>query len=122
MDKDREGLTKKDLEREERDMEMVQDDIAADKELRKNINLFVDKEAIDDLTNQLGGVALAEQDSENDINIHELLDEMQIKDEDEAERKSSIDVIKDKSTEQLDKNKKQIGKRERTGKQIEDEI
>jgi hypothetical protein len=110
---------KKDAKKEEDDYDIVLGMIAEDKDIRKKINLFKDDEAINELVGKLGELNVDKHnDSDIDIKIEDLLDNMEINDT--CERKGSIDVIKEKESNEIKENKKQIGKRERDGKQIED--
>lgn len=116
-------------------------DIEEDKDLRKNINLYKDEEVLKELEGKFKNLKVEDKnDSEIDIKVDELLDELTLND-----RKESIDAVphgdqgnddddnfespnqvdkkgKDKisNTNNKEKEAKQIGKRERTGKKIED--
>ena len=84
--------------------------------------MYKDPVNIDELTKEFDGAVNIgkHDDSDLDIELDQLLDDMNINDE--SERKDSLDIIKENKQHEPIKNKKQIGKRERTGKQIEDEI
>jgi nonsense-mediated mRNA decay protein 3 len=112
--------TKKGTQDYEKQYEEFLQDIEEDKDIRKKVIKIKDNEVVDDLLKKFGDINLRDDknDSDIDIKLEELIDELNINDE--PERKSSIDVIKDKESEELDKNKKQIGKRGRDGKQLDE--
>ena len=104
-------------------------DIEENKDLRKNVNLYRDEEAIKELEAQFKDLKMTEKkerkDSEIEIKVEELLRDLDLNDEHEkAKRKQSIDVIQDEKEDSEDdkktqsKNRNQLGKRERTGKKI----
>ncbi len=95
-------------------------DIEENKDMRKKIDLYKDDDVLKELEGKFDKMNVKEeQDSDIEIKVEELLDELTLNDP--HERKPSIDIIKESDSNNLN-NKKQIGKRERTGKQIEDDI
>ena len=96
-------------------------DIEENKDMRKKIDLYKDDDVLKELEGKFNKMNVnEEQDSDIEIKVEELLDELTLNDNNP--RKSSIDVIKESDLNKMNHNKKQIGKRERTGKQIEDDI
>jgi hypothetical protein len=55
-------------------------DIEEDKDLRKKIPLYRDEAAIKELEGQMGKMNIEEVDSDNDVKIDELLDELTLND------------------------------------------
>lgn len=104
-------------------------DIEENKDLRKNINLYRDEEVLKELESKFKDLKMTDNNdnSEIDIKVDELLRDLDLNDEDEVKvtkKKDSIDVLQDDkedSGEEMksqNKNVKQLGKRERTGKKI----
>ena len=113
----KEKKVKKNRKNKDKDMEEFMEDIGKNKELRKNINLYKDEKAIEQLNKQMNNLGLDEKDlndSDVDIKINELLDE--IEDLTLENKKDKNKEIKSNVNE-ADK----IGKRERDGKSIKDE-
>ena len=113
----KEKKVKKNRKNKDKDMEEFMEDIGKNKELRKNINLYKDEKAIEQLNKQMNNLGLDEKDlndSDVDIKINELLDE--IEDLTLENKKDKNKEIKSNENE-ADK----IGKRERDGKSIKDE-
>ncbi len=113
------GKKKKKSKRDnDKDMEEFMEDVGKNKDLRKNINLYKDNKAIEELNKKMNNLGIDEKDlndSDVDIKINELLDEM---DDLTLENKN------DKNTEPIHTNEHDadtIGKRERDGKAIKDE-
>jgi hypothetical protein len=102
--------------KERMDEEEFLNDVVLDEEAQSKMNIYKDQAAIDEVLNKFGNLTIEKPE----IPLEKLLNELDINDQNE--RKDSIDIIKDKETEESNQNKKQIGKRERTGKQIEDEL
>ncbi len=105
-------------------------DIEEDKDLRKNVNLYKDDEVLKELEGKFKNLNVKdkEQDSEIDIKVDELLEDLNLNDKEEtATKKESVDFAEEevdtfaKPEPKGKKNKKQIGKRERTGAKIESE-
>ena len=99
----------------DRDMEEFMEDVGKNKDLRKNINLYKDNKAIEELNKEFKNFGLDEKD-ENDSDVDfkedELIDEM--------------DNLKldNKNNQEINSNENEadaIGKRERDGKAIKDE-
>ena len=85
--------------------------------MRKNINLYKDQKAIEQLNKQMNNLGIDEKDlndSDIDIKLNELLDEM---DDLTLEKKDNDN--KELKTNENETNK--IGKRERDGKAINEE-
>ena len=107
---------KKNKRDKDKDMEEFMEDVGKNKELRKNINLYKDQKAIDQLNKQMDNLGIDEKDlndSDVDIKLNELLDEM---DDLTLEKK-------DNNNNELKTNEKDadtIGKRERDGKSIKE--
>ena len=99
-------------------MEEFMEDVGKNKDLRKNINLYKDEKAIEQLNKQMNNLGIDEKDlndSDVDIKMNELLDEM---DDLTLDNKNKNENKEIKSNEnEADK----IGKRERDGKAIKDE-
>ena len=104
-------------------------DIEENKDLRKNVNLYRDEEAIKELEAQFKDLKMADKkerkDSDIEIKVEELLRDLDLNDDHEkSKRKPSIDIIQDEKEDSEDdkktqnKNRNQLGKRERTGKKI----
>jgi nonsense-mediated mRNA decay protein 3 len=104
-------------------------DIEENKDMRKNINLYRDEEAIKELEGRFKDLKMndnKEDELEIEIKVDELLRDLDLNDEDDTKpkKKDSIDVLNDEhedSGEDIknqNKNTKQLGKRERTGKKI----
>ena len=113
------GKKKKKNKRDnDKDMEEFMEDVGKSKDLRKNINLYKDNKAIEELNKKMNNLGIDEKDlndSDVDIKINELLDEM---DDLTLENKN------DKNSEPIHTNEHDadtIGKRERDGKAIKDE-
>lgn len=98
-------------------------DIQEDKDMRKNINMYKDDEAIKLLEKKFDGLKVKEDvDSDTEINVNDLLDELTINDE---ANNNSIEQVKqedeDEDFQKPQKGKKsQLGKRERGGKKIDE--
>ena len=112
------GKKKKKNKRDnDKDMEEFMEDVGKNKDLRKNINLYKDNKAIEELSKKMNNLGIDEKDlndSDVDIKINELLDEM---DDLTLENKN------DKNSEPIHTNEHDadtIGKRERDGKPIKD--
>lgn len=104
-------------------------DIEENKDLRKNVNLYRDEEAIKELEAQFKDLNMVDKkerkDSDIEIKVEELLRDLDLNDDHEkSKRKPSIDIIQDEKEDSEDdkkaqsKNRNQLGKRERTGKKI----
>lgn len=137
-DVDMNGKTKN-AEAEVQQYEEFLRDIEEDKEMRKGINLYKDDEVIKELEGKFKKLKVNEhEDSEIDIKVDELLDDLHIADEKQEmgsesklKKNDSIDVL-DREEEFVDtqfekpnpkgqSNKKQIGKRDRRGNKIEED-
>ena len=108
---------KKNKRDKEKDMEEFMEDVGKNKDLRKNMNLYKDQKAIEQLDKQMKNLGIDDKDlndSDVDIKINELLDEMD---------DLTIDNKKDKNREiKSDENEaEKIGKRERDGKAIKED-
>ena len=100
-------------------MEEFMEDVGKNKELRKNINLYKDEKAIEQLNKQMNNLGIDEKDlndSDVDIKLNELLDEM---DELNLENNGKDNNIKDIKSNEKDADK--IGKRERDGKAVKED-
>ena len=106
---------KKNQKDKDRDMEEFMEDIGKNKDLRKNINLYKDNKAIEQLNKEFKNFGIDEKD-ENDSDVDfkedELIDEM--------------DNLKldNKNNQNINSNENEadgIGKRERDGKAIKEE-
>ena len=108
---------KKNKRDKEKDMEEFMEDVGKNKDLRKNINLYKDQKAIEQLDKQMKNLGIDDKDlndSDVDIKINELLDEMD---------DLTIDNKKDKNKEikSNENEAEKIGKRERDGKAIKED-
>ena len=113
----KEKKAKKNRKNKDKDMEEFMEDIGKNKELRKNINLYKDEKAIEQLNKQMNNLGLDEKDlndSDVDIKINELLDEI-----DDLTLENKKDKNKEIKSNENEADK--IGKRERDGKSIKDE-
>ena len=112
---------KKNKKDNDKDMEEFMEDVGKNKELRKNINLYKDNKAIEELNKHMDNLGIDEKDlndSDVDIKLNELLDEM---DDLNLENKKEKN---DKNNEPINTNENDadtIGKRERDGKAIKEE-
>ena len=106
---------KKNQKDKDRDMEEFMEDVGKNKDLRKNINLYKDNKAIEELNKEFKNFGIDEKD-ENDSDVDfkedELIDEM--------------DNLKldNKNNQNINSNENEadgIGKRERDGKAIKEE-
>ena len=107
---------KKNQKDKDKDVEEFMEDVGKNKDLRKNINLYKDKKAIEELNKQFKNFGIDEKDendSDIDIKEDELIDEM---DNLNIENKNNNNNI---TSNENDANT--IGKRERDGKPIKDE-
>ena len=110
---------KKGKKDKDKDMEEFMEDVGKNKELRKNINLYKDEKAIEQLNKQMNNMGIDEKDlndSDVDIKLNELLDEM---DELNLENNIKDNNIKDIKSNEKDADK--IGKRERDGKAVKED-
>ena len=102
----------------DRDMEEFMEDVGKNKDLRKNINLYKDNKAIEELNKEFKNFGIDEKD-ENDSDVDfkedELIDEMDNLNIDKKNNKND-QIIKSNENEA-----DAIGKRERDGKAIKDE-
>ncbi len=108
---------KKGRKDKDKDMEEFMEDVGKSKELRKNINLYKDNKAIEELNKQMNNLGIDEKDlndSDVDIKLNELLDEM-----DDLTLEHKNDNNKEVTTNENDADT--IGKRERDGKAIKDD-
>ena len=109
---------KKNQKDKEKEMEEFMEEVGKNKELRKNINLYKDEKAIEQLNKQMDNLGIDEKDlndSDVDIKINELLDEID---------DLTLENKKDNKNKDLQSNENEadkIGKRERNGKAIKDE-
>lgn len=121
---------RKNEDEKEKQYEEFLRDIEENKEMRKNINIYKDDQALKDLEKQFDNLGVKgkqedddDEDSEIDIKVDELLSGLNIndKEEEEKDRKDSEDIGA-VETEQKDEenipNTKLIGKRERTGENL----
>ena len=99
----------------DRDMEEFMEDVGKNKDLRKNINLYKDNKAIEELNKEFKNFGLDEKD-ENDSDVDfkedELIDEM---DNLKLDNKNNQDINSNENEADA------IGKRERDGKAIKEE-
>jgi len=99
----------------DRDMEEFMEDVGKNKDLRKNINLYKDNKAIEELNKEFKNFGLDEKD-ENDSDVDfkedELIDEM---DNLKLDNKKNQDINSNENEADA------IGKRERDGKAIKEE-
>ncbi len=108
---------KKNNRNKDKDMEEFMEDVGKNKDLRKNINLYKDEKAIEQLNKQMNNLGIDEKDlndSDVDIKMSELLDEM-----DDLTLENKNDKNKEIKSNENEADK--IGKRERDGKAIKDE-
>jgi len=105
----------KDKEKD-RDMEEFMEDVGKNKDLRKNINLYKDNKAIEELNKEFKNFGIDEKD-ENDSDVDfkedELIDEM-----------DNLKLDNNKNNQNINSNENEadgIGKRERDGKAIKEE-
>ena len=108
---------KKNKRDKEKDMEEFMEDVGKNKDLRKNINLYKDEKAIEQLDKQMKNLGIDEKDlndSDVDIKLNELLDEM-----DDLTLENKNDKNKEMKSNVNDADT--IGKRERDGKAIKDD-
>lgn len=114
IDKEVETNNKKDKNQAEEEVQYEQflNDIAEDKDMRKKINLFKDDKAIKELEGKLSNLNV--NDSDTDIKVEELLDELTLNDP--QQRKGSVDVLP--KEEEVDTTPK-LGKRTREGKNLD---
>ncbi len=109
---------KKNQKDKEKEMEEFMEEVGKNKELRKNINLYKDEKAIEQLNKQMDNLGIDEKDlndSDVDIKINELLDEID---------DLTLENKKDNKNKDIQSNENEadkIGKRERNGKAIKDE-
>ena len=137
LDKDQEKTsthTKKDKNNNiEQQYEEFLRDIEEDKELRKNVNIYKDDEVLKELEGKFKNLKVNEKDEEDsdiDIKVEELLDDLNLNDKEEdlnevkqnekANNSDSIDFaeneeVVDTFTKPQNVNKRELGKRERTG-------
>jgi len=138
LDKEDVDMTesKKKLENDERNYEKFLDDIEEDKDIRKQVNLYKDDDAIKELEERFKNMQVDDKnDSDIDIKVEELLDSLTLNDKNEEEKKDTefivpkdLDPNKKKikidknikkkvqdSTLQMNDDKKQLGKRDRQG-------
>jgi len=105
-------------------------DVEEDKDMRKNINLYKDDEAIKELEKQFKGLQVKNEnkdDSDIDIKVEELLDELTLEDK-EVDIKDNLDIDflkpvekkKDELKNEGNLKKSQLGKRTRSGEIIDD--
>ncbi len=114
-------------------------DIEEDKDLRKNVNLYKDDEVMKELEGKFKNLKVKnddENESEIDIKVDELLEDLHLGDDkdknknDEGDlkghKKDSIDVYEEEVVDTFEKpkgkGKKQIGKRDRGGNKLEESI
>ncbi len=93
------------------------EDVGKKKELRKNINLYSDNKAIEELNSKMNNFGIDEKDLNDfnvDIKLNDLLDEM-----DDLTLENKNDKNKKITTNENDVDT--IVKRERDGKAIKDE-
>ena len=106
---------KKNQKDKDKDVEEFMEDVGKNKDLRKNINLYKDKKAIEELNKQFKNFGIDEKDendSDIDIKEDELIDEM---DNLNIENKNNNNITSNENDANT------IGKRERDGKPIKDE-
>ena len=106
---------KKNQKDKDKDVEEFMEDVGKNKDLRKNINLYKDKKAIEELNKQFKNFGIDEKDendSDIDIKDDELIDEM---DNLNIENKNNNNITSNENDANT------IGKRERDGKPIKDE-
>jgi nonsense-mediated mRNA decay protein 3 len=134
LEKDVVMTTKKGQSSEDQYEEFLRD-IEEDKEMRKNVNLYKDDEALKELEGKFKDLKVKDrEDSDVDIKVDELLDDLQLDDKEEkTKKKESVDFAEEEVVDTFVKpqdvqnkkqkagNKKQIGKRERTGTKIDSE-
>ena len=106
---------KKNQKDKDRDMEEFMEDIGKNKDLRKNINLYKDNKAIEELNKEFKNFGIDEKD-ENDSDVDfkedELIDEMD---------NLKLDNKKNQNINSNENEADGIGKRERDGKAIKEE-
>ena len=106
---------KKNQKDKDRDMEEFMEDIGKNKDLRKNINLYKDNNAIEELNKEFKNFGIDEKD-ENDSDVDfkedELIDEMD---------NLKLDNKKNQNINSNENEADGIGKRERDGKAIKEE-
>lgn len=106
---------KKNQKDKDRDMEEFMEDVGKNKDLRKNINLYKDKKAIEELNKEFKNFGIDdkdENDSDVDFKEDELIDEMENL------------GLENKNNQNINSNENEadkIGKRERDGKAIKEE-
>ena len=106
---------KKNQKDKDRDMEEFMEDVGKNKDLRKNINLYKDNKAIEELNKEFKNFGIDEKD-ENDSDVDfkedELIDEMD---------NLKLDNKKNQNINSNENEADGIGKRERDGKAIKEE-
>merc|ERR1712032_895325 len=112
---------RKNEDEKEKQYEEFLRDIEENKEMRKNINIYKDDQALKDLEKQFDNMGVKgkdddndEEDSDIDIKVDELLKDLNINDK-EKERKGSVDigaVESETKEEENTPNTKLIGKRD----------
>ena len=104
-------------------MEEFMEDVGKNKDLRKNINLYKDTKAIEELEKQVNNMGIDEKDlndSDVDIKVDELLND--IDDLTLENNGKEDDDINTNSNQLKDENESgNLGKRERNGKEVKEE-
>jgi len=141
MEKDLDMMeeSKKKQQYREKNLDIFLDDIEEDKDMRSKLNLYKDDDAIKELEERMKNMQVADDekvDPEIEVKVEELLDSLTLNDNQEEKKKNEgfeipTTLNKEKKTIKVDKNvknkvenknkeeeKKQIGKRDREGDQL----